>query len=444
MGVEMTENIPNKGNRSGIAIGIFILVLLFAGGAQAATITVNASGGGDYTMIQDAINAANDSDSIIVAAGNYHENVNVNRSVYLLGEGPGITVVNASNSSSHVFNISRDGVVIQGFTIKGATDKAGIYVYRANNTSINSNTLISNLYGVLLYNSSTNNITHNNIFNANEGIYLHRSVNNSLTGNNVSKGYDGIYLYLSEYNNVTDNIAESNLRLGIILYFSGNNTLRNNSINLNQNQGILIYGSDYNNVTENTIKSNQDYGILLSNTGNNSIYNNIFNNTINVIFDISGSNVWNMTGISNTNIIGGPYRGGNYWANPSGTGFSQTCIDSNIDGFCDSNYSMNSENADYFPLTVSRGYLNGTVTSNDSAVQGAYIFTTGANTTSGPDGKYSLILSAGIYSITATRQPVYNDSTTAGIIVNSYNTTTVDIVLSQKPTGTINGTITNA
>lgn len=40
-----------------------MMVLLLLGGAQAATITVNASGGGDYMMIQDAINAANDSDS---------------------------------------------------------------------------------------------------------------------------------------------------------------------------------------------------------------------------------------------------------------------------------------------------------------------------------------------------------------------------------------------
>jgi hypothetical protein len=102
-----------------------------------------------------------------------------------------------------------------------------------------------------------------------------------------------------------------------------------------------------------------------------------------------------MTGTPNTNIIGGPYPGGNFWANPSGTGFSQTCIDENIDGFCDSSYSMNSENADHLPLTISRGYLNGTITSNGSAVQRAYIFTTGANTTSGHDGKYSFILSAG-------------------------------------------------
>jgi len=418
----MRENILNNGHRSGIAIGILIQVLLFIGGAQAATITVNESGGGDYLMIQDAINAANDGDSIIVAAGIYHENVNVNRSVYLLGEGPGITTVNACNSSYHVFNISRDGVVLQGFTIKGATNKAGIYVYRANNTSINSNTIISNFYGLLLSNSSTNNIMHNKILKNNEGIYLHRSSNNSFTGNNVSNSYDGIYLYSSQYNNITDNIAESNGRFGIILYFSGNN-----------------------NLTENTIELNSGYGIYLFYSENNSIYNNILNNSINLINDISLNNTWNMTVIGNTNIIGGPNLGGNFWANPSGTGFSQICIDDNIDGFCDSSYYMDDDNSDNLPLTVSRGYLNGTVTSNGSAVEGVYILTTGANTTSGPDGKYSLIISAGAYNLTATRQPAYYDNSTAiGINVYPYNTTTLDIVLSQKPTGTISGIIMNA
>lgn len=433
----------NNGYRFKLAIGITVLLLI--GGAQAATIIVNASGGGNYTKIQDAINASNDSDSIIVAAGNYNENVNVNKSVYLFGEGAERTVVNANNTSSPVFIIRRDGVVLQGFTIKGTTGSsmAGIYVYRANNTSINSNTLISNSNGIILYNSSLDNITHNNIRSSNDGIYLHRSANNSLTGNNVSNSFDGMYLFLSEYNNITDNIAESNGRYGIMLYSSGNNSMINNSINLNQNQGIQIFGSGYNNVTKNTIKSNQNYGILLSNTVNNSIYNNILNNTINFIIDISGSNFLNSTSIPNTNIIGGPYLGGNFWANPSGNGFSQTCIDDNIDGFCDSSYSMNFENVDYLPLTVSRGYLNGTVTSNGSAVQGAYIFTTGSNTTSGTDGKYSLILWAGTYNITAIRQPTHNDSTAAGIIVNPYNTTTFNIVLSQKPTGTISGIVMN-
>jgi len=43
-----------------IAFGIMTLaILLLAGGAGTATLTMNASGGADYTKIQDAINNSN-------------------------------------------------------------------------------------------------------------------------------------------------------------------------------------------------------------------------------------------------------------------------------------------------------------------------------------------------------------------------------------------------
>ncbi len=74
-----------RGRALSIAFGLTMLVLLLAGGAGAATITVNASGGAMYTRIQDAVNAASDGDTIMVAAGTYNENVVVNKSVSLIG-----------------------------------------------------------------------------------------------------------------------------------------------------------------------------------------------------------------------------------------------------------------------------------------------------------------------------------------------------------------------
>ena len=44
--------------------------------------------GQTYTLIQDAINAASDGDTIIVKEGEYDEYVKVNKTVTLLGEGP--------------------------------------------------------------------------------------------------------------------------------------------------------------------------------------------------------------------------------------------------------------------------------------------------------------------------------------------------------------------
>ncbi len=70
-----------------IAGGITILVLLLAGSAYAVTLTVNASGGADYTRIQDAINNSNNGDTILVYSGTYYENVDVNNQLILRGGG---------------------------------------------------------------------------------------------------------------------------------------------------------------------------------------------------------------------------------------------------------------------------------------------------------------------------------------------------------------------
>ena len=67
------------------------------------------------------------------------------------------------------------------------------------------------------------------------------------------------------------------------------------------------------------------------------------------------ANNWNTTRQAGQRIYGsGTEIGGNYWANPSGTGYSQTCTDAVPvpDGFCDSAYTLSATepNIDYLPL----------------------------------------------------------------------------------------------
>jgi len=100
------------------------------------------------------------------------------------------------------------------------------------------------------------------------------------------------------------------------------------------------------------VNSNNDDGIDIYSSGNNSIYNNIFNNTNNLYIENS-VNIWNINKTSGTNIIGGSYQGGNFWANPNGTGFGQTCKDADPDGICDSEYVLERDNIDYLPLSMS-------------------------------------------------------------------------------------------
>jgi parallel beta-helix repeat protein len=101
----------------------------------------------------------------------------------------------------------------------------------------------------------------------------------------------------------------------------------------------------------NRVASNSEYGIFLLDSKNNSIYNNYFNNANNIYFnDTNSSSSLNTTRTPGTNILGGPYLGGNFWATPDGDGFSQIQADSNEDGICDVAYTAGNGTIDYLPL----------------------------------------------------------------------------------------------
>ena len=75
-------------------------VLGLAGSSFAETIHVP----GDYTLIQDAINASSDGDVIAIAAGTYHEHT-------LTPNGKAITIGSASGNLDVTINASGPGSV---------------------------------------------------------------------------------------------------------------------------------------------------------------------------------------------------------------------------------------------------------------------------------------------------------------------------------------------
>jgi len=56
---------------------------------------------------------------------------------------------------------------------------------------------------------------------------------------------------------------------------------------------------------------------LIDNSNTNLIYNNFFNNTLLNVFD-EGTNSWNISKTPGTNIVGGPFLGGNFWSDYAG------------------------------------------------------------------------------------------------------------------------------
>lgn len=267
-------------------------------------------------------------------------------------------------------------------------------IYLNENSNVNNlrdNTLEEG--SISLSYSSYNTISENSLFNG--SISMDESSVNNLTNNTIEKGsiFLGIWcsLNLISKNKISNGLGISiaccgggdiisdntisNCSQGVDTYDHGidviNNsiidcyygidisqspsTIDNNTI-LNCSTGIHIDTTDGVEISNNTITSSVECGISIPDQNSSErIYNNYLNNTINVRLGIYEKNTWNSSLISGTNIVGGPYLGGNYWANPNGTGFSQTCTDSDGDWICDSPYNINESGFDFLPLaSISR------------------------------------------------------------------------------------------
>ncbi len=125
---------------------VFILVTIgFAGiivfdgvvddGSVVGTTTryVGGSGLGNYSKIQDAIDNATAGDTIRVYAGTYYENVIVNKTVTLIGNGTTNTIINGSGKDDGI-HILADWVNVSGFTICQANK--GVNINGASNVTV--------------------------------------------------------------------------------------------------------------------------------------------------------------------------------------------------------------------------------------------------------------------------------------------------------------------
>ena len=290
--------------------------------APPKTWTVDDDGPADFATIQGAINAATDRDTIFVHSGTYYENVDVNKSVSLIGEDRWSTIVDGLERGC-VLNVTRDNVEIVGFTIQhSAVDKPGVYLDGVNYCSIAENNITDNFYGVRLLDSSDNRVCGNNVTNSfSFGITLGPDSNdNRISGNNVSTSYNGsIRVYASLNNRISNNYI-TDTYYGILLDSSFGTTLSGNDI-IGNEVGVSTFLSE-----------------------NNSIYhNNFLDNTQQVEVQSSGYfNLWDDYYPS----------GGNYWSDYLGvdlySGPGQN--EPGGDGIGDTSYVIDGENEDAFPL----------------------------------------------------------------------------------------------
>ena len=282
------------------SICIVLLLVLGAAVTQAgaAVFTVGNSGEGNYTSIQEAVNNAQNGDTILVSPGAYRENVNVNKELAIIsstdlsGDVMNRTYVIGAVPTNDVFNIRSSNVTISGFHILGGPSgmdtyqEAGLYLEGVQNCLLSNNTLILNDAGIVLNNSQRNLLDNNLIGFGTSGIRLTGSNDNSLSENEI--------LTTSE---------------GVLLENSANNTFMNNSLHMN---GL---------------------GMYLNTSSGNTIYQNRFSNFQNALDE--GTNIWNTS------------SAGNLWGDYNGT-------DADGNGIGDTPYVVNQTTGsiDYMPLVI--------------------------------------------------------------------------------------------
>ncbi|MEA1945424.1 MAG: NosD domain-containing protein, partial [Euryarchaeota archaeon] len=290
-------------------IGILVISGFAVNGVYGeTTITVDDSGGADYTSIQEAVYNANDGDTILVHAGTYTENVDVKKQLTIKSESgnPDDTIVHAANPNDHVFYVTADNVTISDFRVTGAN---GI---------------------------------------GKHGIHLEGVVECAVINNIVSNNWCGIYLLDSRKNTLRDNTVKSNNNYGIFLVKSGNNNMNNNTVNSNNRYGIALDTSDNNNLSDNTVHSNDEHGIaLVDHSSHNRMRNNrIFNNTYNFggfsgsINDIDTSNtvdgkqIYYLVGVSDATIDSSSNAGTVCCINCQNISIKDLTLKNNVYGIC--------------------------------------------------------------------------------------------------------------
>ena len=148
-----------------------------------------------YQHIQDGVINANNGDIIFVNSGFYHENVNIDKPITLIGADVRNTTIDGDKSNHAVF-IKSNSVKISGFTIQeGYT---GILVANSSDISINDNFIIDNIAGVAIRWNSNNNSVYNNEIRRNKNIgvlvdHVKREKPNSFLMNNfIDNGKNAI------------------------------------------------------------------------------------------------------------------------------------------------------------------------------------------------------------------------------------------------------------
>lgn len=205
-----------------------------------------------YKTIIEAVKAAPHTSVIIVEAGTYRGEVDINKTIILLGQSPASTIINATGSDYGILiqGEATNGSVVGGFTIEGADDQ-GVFVQNTYNITIGYSQV------------QDNEIKPPNGIAQDKGIQL-VGVSNSLVEDNVVVDNPGGGIGVADDGAVNPGTVE---QTGGYYPSQGNRILKNYiSQNSGSGIGIASYNQQgtMNNVVANNTISQNSAGIVVS------------------------------------------------------------------------------------------------------------------------------------------------------------------------------------
>jgi len=273
--------------RKAMAYGMATLMVLVAfvvmsGSALASpgtTWTVDDDGPADFSTIQAAVDAASPDDTIIVGAGTYYEEVNIDKPLTLLGEDRDTTIIDAGGVRWGAIDITADYVKVSGFTLRNRGESyqdQGISIVTdfftakgGHRCEISGNKVDAENVGIRIYNLRTqgHNLIKDNIITGDwNGISLEYAKSNTVRGNTITgaSGSSGIAIGIGSNDNTIEGNTISDSKHGITMVASqggvSGNHIRCNTITRCE-RGIWWMMNSANTIEYNNIFGNAPYNL---------------------------------------------------------------------------------------------------------------------------------------------------------------------------------------
>ncbi|KAF1078044.1 NosD domain-containing protein [Methanogenium sp. MK-MG] len=276
------------------------------------------------------------------------------RPVYYLVDQSG-AIVDSATGAGTVYGISCPDLIIRDLSLENNLN--GVFLFASDRVAITNVTATENTIGFFIRESDDARIEMSAASdNTHSGFSIEASDGLQITGLEAVRNVGGmeegtgIYaencrdIFLQQVNASDNNFAGIDVEDSEQVYLVDVTADANNVVG-------LILGGDTIQVTGCYIRGNGGPGIGMLDSTNATCWNNYFLNEENVDLSqgvVTGSS-WNISKAPGPNIVNGPFFGGNYWAKPDGTGWSQITPDRG-DGFCNAPLVLDGGNTDLLPL----------------------------------------------------------------------------------------------